>query len=239
MTLDAQKQVLTPGTRVELFDFDARILGGPFLRFVSSFETTGPIKWQGNLYVAFPITAKGFELSGKGALPSPSLSLSNANNVLSAIINDIGDPIGATVTRWVTFADFLDEGATPDPNEHFPQQIFTVQRKTLQNSTVVEFALSAKMDQQGRQLPGRQINRDTCGHTYRIFIEEERNFNFSKATCPYVGQNGEQQPYFAADGTPETDPANDVCGKKLSDCKIRFPGVPLPTRAFPSVARTR
>jgi len=47
-------------------------------------------------------------------------------------------------------------------------------------------------------------------------------------------------PFFDDLGRVTTDPSKDKCGKRLSDCKLRFPGnLPLPTRAFPGVAKVR
>lgn len=248
MTIEKQKQLLTPGRRVELFEFDARKVGGDIFYFVSSFVENQPLMWQGNSYVPFPVRAEGFELTGRGSLPQPKLTLSNVTLFFSAIVNSIGDPIGARVTRWVTYADFLDDGATPDPEQHFFPSIFVVNRKSAQTKMAVEFELSASMDQQGRQLPGRQILRDTCTHTYRIFNVITQSFDMAKATCPYMGRDNDIRPYFKADGSQTANADEDICGKKLSDCKLRFgrdPAQvfkdvrPLPTRAFPSVARTR
>ncbi|MHC1728582.1 MAG: phage minor tail protein L [Syntrophobacteraceae bacterium] len=45
--------------------------------------------------------------------------------------------------------------------------------------------------------------------------------------------------FFDASGVPCVA-GNDVCGKKLSDCRLRFRGrMPLPTTAFPGLARVR
>ena len=107
----------------------------------------------------------------------------------SAIINDLGDPLGATVTRWVTFTDYLDDGPTPDVDEHFLSQIFVVERKKSQNKVFVEFDLSAAMDQEGRLLPARQVLRDTCTLEYRKFNSQTGLFEYETATCPYVGRD--------------------------------------------------
>ena len=90
------------------------------------------------------------------------------------------------------------------------------------------------MDQEGRKLPGRQVLKDACTHIYR-FPDGMGDFDYTNATCPYVGTD-----YFEATGASTNDPALDKCGKKLSDCRLRFGqhGV-LPTRAFPGVARVR
>ncbi len=246
MGIIADKQKLTPGRRIELFDFDATKLGGALFHFVSGFQETQPLNWKGNAYTPIPIEASGFEMAGKGTLPTPVLRISNVLLLPSAVINDIGDPLGATVTRWVTFETYLDDGATPDVDEHFLPQIFVVERKKNQNKIFVEFELSASMDQEGRLLPARQILRDSCSHEYRKFNILTGLFEYERATCPYVGrdevQGGAEDPFFRTDGTSTADPNEDACGKKLSDCKKRFDAIAdgrVPGRFFPSVARTR
>jgi len=47
-------------------------------------------------------------------------------------------------------------------------------------------------------------------------------------------------PFFDALGQVVTDPSKDRCGKRLSDCRKRFPGrLPLPFKGFPGLARVR
>jgi lambda family phage minor tail protein L len=180
-----------------------------------------------------PIRATGFELSGKGAIPTPVLSISNVLLLPGAIINNIGDPLGAIVTRWVTYADYLDDGATPDPDAHFIPHIYVVERKKQESRGFVEFELSASIDQQGKMLPGRQILRDTCLQTYRRFTEQD-GFIYDNVTCPYTGDG-----YFNRLGEPVGEPSEDSCGRRLSDCRLRFGKDPLPTWAFPAIARVR
>ncbi len=242
------QQQLSPGRLVELFDFDVSKLGGGVYRFCSSFKETGDLTWRGMTYAPLPVIAEGFEVSGKGQLPKPTLKLSNVALVGSALISEFGDPLGAKVTRWLTFSEFLDGGAYADENQHFIPQIFVVERKKTQNAVMVEFELSASIDQEGRMLPGRQIVRNYCGHRYRRWDAATGQFDYVDATCPYAGSDsveggaGPETPYFDATGTPvaENQPEKDTCGKKLSDCKLRFGrNAELPFRGFPGVGRIR
>jgi lambda family phage minor tail protein L len=241
--INQEAQKLLPGKRVELFDFDATNLdGATYYRFCSSFRVSGgSVTWKGETYTAIPITATGFEENSKGPLPTPTLRIDNIGLLPAAIINSLGDPLGATVTRWVTFSDFLDDGATPDPNIHFLPHIFVIERKVSQTKISVEFELSAAIDAEGIQLPFRQVLRDVCTHRYRQW--NGSSFDYTDATCPYAGsdlmEGGTETPYFEANGDTTTDPAKDVCGKKLSDCKLHFPGQNLPFWGFPGVARIR
>lgn len=234
MTIEEDKQSLTPGRRIELFEFDATEQGGTVYYFVSSYVEEQPLVWQGNSFTPLPIFASGFEMNGKGSFPQPRLRLSNVLFLPGAIINDIGDPLGAKITRWVTFADYLDDGASPDPDEHFMPQVFYVERKTAQNRIFVEFQLASIIDQEGRYLPKRQIIRDTCSFIYRTYDASTGEFNYTKATCPYTGDK-----MVTNTGEVTLNPTEDKCGKRLSDCRKRFGEVPLPYGGFPAVARLR
>lgn len=246
MTVAADKQVLLPGRRVELFELDLGIFQtGLMYRFCSSFKETGNITWKGNTYVPIPVEAQGFEVSGKGTLPTPTFKIANISLLPSSIINEFGDPIGAKVTRWVTFSDYLDGESQADPNQHFLPEIYFIERKVSQNKIFVEFELSASMDQEGRQLPARQILRDACTLRYRVYNSTTGLFDYTEATCPWAGsdqiQGGTEGPFFTAAGVTTPTPSLDRCGKKLSDCKLRFQplGIDLPFGGFPGVGRTR
>lgn len=242
--ITAAQQQLAPGRLVELFDFDATNLGGIQYHWCSAFKETGDIVWRGITYARLPIIADGFEVSGKGQLPKPTLKISNIALLASAMINEIGDPLGATVTRWLTFSQFLDGGQSADANQHFIPQIFVVERKKSQDEIGVEYELSASIDQEGRMLPGRQIVRNYCGHRYRRWEATLGAFDYSQATCPYAGsdnaQGGTEGPYFDQTDAAVADPSDDSCGKRLASCKCRFgANSALPFRGFPGAGRIR
>ena len=48
---------------------------------------------------------------------------------------------------------------TPDPNAEFPQEIYSIDRKSAENREVVEFELAAPTDLAGVRIPGRQATR--------------------------------------------------------------------------------
>jgi lambda family phage minor tail protein L len=213
---------------------------------------TNPIQWRGNSYTPIPVMAEGFESSGQGSLPTPTLKFANVGLLGSAIINEFGDPVGAKITRWVTYSDYLDDGATPDPNEHFLPEIWFVERKKAQNRVFIEFELSAAMDQAGRLLPGRQVLRDACNLRYRSYLGLSEStgkptfrYNETDMGCPWTGTNTDtnnpEGPYIDHTGTVVANPALDVCGKKLSDCKARFNLTTkiLPFGGFPGVNRIK
>lgn len=247
------QQSLTPGAAIHLYELDfssiPNLLGtgyGSLYRFCSSADVaTQQVSFGGNIYTTIEMESEGFESSGKGRLPTPRIRISNVALWGSTLINALGDPYGARVTRYMTFDCYLDDGSTPDSEAVFLPQIFLIERKTAQNKRYIEFELSASIDQEGRMLPGRQILRDACTHVYRRWDATAGEFDYSQATCPYVGSDtlpgGEEGPYYTDANEPTSDPAEDVASKSLDCCKVRFQslGLPLPTRAFPGVAKIR
>lgn len=243
-SLSAEAQAASPSPHVTLYDLDTGLYGGGLYHFTQSTGATAPLRWRGNPYLPWDIEAEGWEWNGRGALPTPRIRLSNVPNgsapglSLAAMVNTYGDLIGCRVTRWRTFARFLDDGAAPDPAAHFPPDIYLIERKTQQSATVLEFELSSALDQQGRQLPGRQVIRDSCTHTYRRWNSLTQSFDYSKATCPFAETGAGST--FDRLGNPVGNPAQDVCGKRLSDCRLRFGRYGfLFTRAFPGAGRVR
>jgi len=232
---EAQKAVTD--TVVTLFDIDLTALGGGVLRFTPELNNPDApvVEWRGENYLPLPVAAEGFETTSGGQFPRPKLSISNVMSLVKSEMITYNNFIGAEVTRWRTWAKHLDTGVDPDPDIYFPLDVYVVDRKSLENSQVIEFELSTIIDQQGIFLPRRQILRNTCTHVYRIYDTVEETFDYSRATCPYGGTN-----YFNDRGEPVSLPAEDACSKLTSTgCKNRFPNEPLPTRAFPGVGRFR
>lgn len=191
--------------------------------------------WGGNTYAPIPIQATGYDKSGTGPFPRPKLRMSNLFNEGSALAQEYGDMRGAVVTRRVLYADHLDNGPDPDPAAFYPPDIFLVDRKSLQNSQVIEWELASVLDQQGVSLPGRQILRDVCPFTYRVW--NGSSFVYASDNgCPYTGSA-----MFDLNGEPVTNPAEDRCSHRLkTGCRKRY-GVTqeIPFGGFPMVGRLR
>jgi lambda family phage minor tail protein L len=191
-----------------------------------------PVRWKGNVYMPAPFDASGFESNGRSALPTPRVRM-GASRQLTALLRQYGDCVGVQVTRWRTFTKYLDNGSTPDPNAHFAPDIFIISRKVSQDKVSVEWELAASLDQQGKKLPGRIILRDACTWRYRVWSTDLGAYDYTDVLCPYTGT-------AAFDRLGQVcAPALDQCGKRLSDCELRFAGAALPTSAFPGVARVR
>ncbi len=225
-----ESQKFSPSNMVVLYELDCTILGGSILRFTGSQESASSIIFNGNEYFPVPVEVSGFEISTTGAPGTPIIKILNIPSLQAGVIS-LKDLIGSTLTRIRTFKTFLDDGDTPDPTAYYPLDIYTIDRKSNQNKVFIEWELAAATNQQGRQIPGRQVLKDFCTHIYRTFDSVSGTFNYTKATCPYTGAA-----CFNLSDNVDT-PAADTCGKRLSSCKIRFgETAELPTRAFPGIA---
>lgn len=143
----------------------------------TNLTTNGDIIWAGNTYQRFPVEADGFEYTGNGQLPRPKLRISNLLGTITALLLTLPEGLeGAKVTRIRTLARYLDAinfpgntnpYGTPDPTAEFPQEIYYVDRKTLETRDVIEFELAAAFDLAGVRAPKRQCIANICQWQYK------------------------------------------------------------------------
>jgi lambda family phage minor tail protein L len=230
-SITSEIQKLAPSAVIELFEVDTTDLGGELLRFHAG--TNGLLQrivWQGNEFDPFPVKVSGFELSGSGSLPRPKLQVANVTGVITSLVLQYQDLLGAKVTRKRTLAKYLDAvnfpggtNPTADPTAEFVDDVFFIDRKSTETRDAVEFELAASIDLQGVMLPRRQIIQNVCAWRYR------------GTECGYAGTN-----YFDAGDQPVATLALDVCGKRLSSCKLRFGQTqPLSFGGFPAAGLIR
>lgn len=216
---------------VEMFEWDDRAIGGTTLTRWHPGTTVAkqPIVWQGETYTAMAIEAEGFEVTGTGKLPRPTIRAANIGGALGAYLRTMADGLGAKVTRRRTLGRYLDAANFPDgnpyadPNTAFPDEMFFVSRKALENPIFIELELAVPFDVEGVVLPRRQVIAGTCQWVYR------------SPECGYTGP-----PVQDIDGNPTDDPAHDACRKTLPACRARFGefGI-LRTSAFPASMLSR
>lgn len=214
--------------------FNYSMLAAPAGTGVSTFtqatRLNDSMKFDGHIYTPIAVNVTGFEWNGQGTLPTPTLQIANVNRVMVSAVINLKNLTGAKFTRIRTFRKHLDDGNQPDPTSIFPREIYRINRKTAHNKIYLEWQLASSLDQEGVRIPGRECLRNTCTHRYRVFDPLTGTFDYTKATCPYVGST-----YFKADDSTTGFPAEDRCGKTLSSCRKRFGTQPLPTRAFPGI----
>lgn len=228
------------GELVTLYELDCTSIGGGVLFFTSTVESDGDsVMFNGNEYTPVEITAEGFEYNGQGAFPNPVLRLSNVTNFASSLVIAYQDLIGATVRRIRTLKTYLDDGATPDPQQIFAPDVYTVEQKSKHSRSMIEWKLSAAVDQEGLKIPSHVLVRDYCSHTYRVFDATSNSFNYNHATCPYNDStNGGLM--FTSSNVATIDPTQDICAKTLPACQLRFgENGNLPFRGCPGLGRYR
>jgi len=229
ITADAQQ--LEPGGRITVYELDASSFGADQLFFHQHLQS-GVIWWQGQEYGAWPIEASGFERTSDQP-PSPRLRVGNVDGRIGALCLMFDDLVGAriirrqTLVKYLDSANFADGNPTADPDEHFQDEIWFIERKASEDFETVEFELTTAIDLNGEQLPGRQIVAGNCGWIIR-----------GGYRGPYCGYNG---PAVAdADDNPTDDPSRDQCGGRLKSCKLRFgENNPLPYGGFPAAGLLR
>ena len=219
---------LAPSAIIELFELqlDSTLHGSSDVyRFHAGTNAavTGNIVWDGNAYTRMPVQADGFEMRSTGSLPQPTLTIANLDGNMTTILALVNqtttgnDLTGATVKRIRTLKRYLDGESSADPNAKFPDEIWRISRKATENRDIVTFELSSAFDLAGQKLPKRQIVANTCQWIYR------------SAECGYAGSN-----YFDVNGNSVNTLAQDVCGKRIASCKLRFgTNGELPFGSFP------
>lgn len=211
---------------VRFFEIDLEKVGGPVLYFHPGLNEHGkPMVWRGREYSPFPIQIEGLEYDGQGRLPRPTLTVSNIDGQLGALVRAYKDLNGCKITHRTTLACFLDsvnfieDNLEANPKWEFPADIFYFERKAEETSEYVKFELASALDLEGQRLPKRTYNANFCPHRYR------------GEYCNYTGDK-----YFDTADNEVPDEARDKCGKRLNSCECRFgKGEQLPFGGFPGV----
>jgi lambda family phage minor tail protein L len=159
-------------------------------------------------------------------LPSTTMPLA------ASLVIEFADMLGAKVTRYRVFAGCLDGQPNADPFGIIGDpDVFYVNRKTGHSKARIEFELTSDFDQVGLRLPKRQVLRDACPRSYRMWNAATSSFVYG--TCPYNGTN-----YFDLNDNPTGTASQDQCAKRFNSCQVRFPLSPLPTYQMPGAAMT-
>ena len=190
---------LNPSALISLFEIDISSLGfnagtisqtevslgiNTVFRFHSNVNlTTSSLFWNNNEYIVAPIEAVGFETNLKGSPVNPTLSITVSDQgipqltILKQRIRDLGDIVGAKITRIRTFAKFIDAtnffnqipplNFNPDPTQELPRDIYYINRLANENKNFIQYELAPLFDVEGVTLPGRIISESSCPWFYR------------------------------------------------------------------------
>lgn len=213
-------QAVAPSAVIELFQLELNTLQHGttdtyYFHAGTNLDANGDIIWNGQQYLRYPIEATEFEYSGTGQLPRPKLRVSNIFGTITAILLSLPSGLeGAKVTRIRTLARYIDGAnfpggtnplGTPDPTAEFPREIYYVDRKATETRDLVEFELAAVFDLAGVRAPKRQCVSNLCQWRYK------------SAECGYAGNA-----YFDINDNAVAQLSQDVCGKRLRSCELRF-----------------
>jgi lambda family phage minor tail protein L len=163
---------LVQDAKIYLYEIDLAALGVTDKYRFHSENKVGTIIWNDRAFTEMPVQIEGFEISGRGQLPTPTMTVSNVFGLFSDLVSEYDGLVGAKVTRFVTTPDHLnqvgDNYTITDPDEWFISSY-------TDNAIAVSFTLKSSFDLQGVKLPNRIILRDLCSWVYR------------SAECGYVG----------------------------------------------------
>ncbi len=212
---------------VDLYTVDISVLLPPgsteqaIYRFCNWSQVNGnDVAYQGNTYTALPLEANGFERNTSGQLERPSITFANIGLAITALTNTYEDLIGASVSRIRTLTTYLDGQPGADPDAYWGPDEWIIEQKTNETKLAITFQLAVAFDLEGRSLPARRLLREQCQWTYR-----------SNIGCHYNGSN-----YWDVNDNPVGSLAQDVCGKRLDSCKLRFGNTSrLPFGGFPGL----
>jgi lambda family phage minor tail protein L len=234
--LASMMQNLALGELVTMFELDLSPIGVATSYYFSPTNLGGAKITHNTIeYDYAGIDISGVEWSADGTPSNPVLRIPNMNQFGSALIVSNNDVIGAKVIRTRTFSVFLDGESLADPDALISREVFIVEQKSMMNNELVEFTLKPIYDIGKRQLPGRVCLKGVCTHRYRIWDADLGDWDYSKATCPYVGAT-----MYDRNNDVTVVSTEDACAKDIAACKLRFGATAvLPTRAFPGMSRIR
>lgn len=191
-----------------------------FVYFCNWIQTEGStVRFGGNVYAPLPYKAEGFQIRNEGVPPNPSITIANIGLEITSLVNSYDDLLGCRLIRRRVLARHLDDGAAPDLDARWPDEVWFIQRKAAESKLTVTFELSTPFDLDGVTLPRRRALRYACPWVYR---GEE---------CGYTGR-----PVADVKDKKTSNPNKDKCGKRVTSCRLRFGGSKdLPYGGFPGL----
>lgn len=216
---------LYPGEIITLIEVDGTKFGAQVYRFHGEniaftpeeiLAATQPggslqpktITFQGNEYGARPFGISGVNFNGNGKAGKVTLTLSNIDSQVSALIRSYNGMMQAKVTIWITQKDLLADDGTVAPGD-FRKLVYFIERPNFVDQNVARFELTSPYDMDGIMIPAR-ITQSVC-------YWAQRGWYRSGKGCSYNGNR-----YFDKDNNPTDDPSQDVCAGTATACKLRF-----------------
>lgn len=147
------------GEIVELYEIDLNPLGQSIIYRLTP-HADEPISWQGEVFSPFPINITGMDRSYNKAPGRVKMEASTASTLMTSLMIQYGDLVGAKVKKWRTLSMYLDGKPTSDPAQHWPVENYVIiQRETL-SVDGVRWILATNIDKPGNILPRRQCLKE-------------------------------------------------------------------------------
>jgi lambda family phage minor tail protein L len=209
MTLAVDCHALSLPAEVDLYIVDLNPIGvaQSYFFFPGVAGDGTEIVYQGNTYYPWNIKITGVEKRGDGAQARPSVEIANIDDYVTLLCQQYQDMVGATVTRRRTLATYIAADIAG-----YQDNYWFIEQRTAESRETVKFDLSSPLDFLDKKLPGMIAIANTCPHQYKSILHG--------SGCGWPGTDPTK--WFAADGSPVTGSNLDVCGKRLTDCKLRF-----------------
>ncbi len=209
MSLNKDIHTLSPSAWIDLFSVDLNAIGiGQVYYFYAGADANSqPVTYQGNTYTPWPLQITGIDKRGTGSSPRPSIELSNANRFITDLCAQYQDMVGATVRRRRTLANYVTNNIA-----EYADDYYLIEQRVNESIETVKFDLSSPLDFLDKQLPGMIAIATGCPHRYKS--------TQGGSGCSWPGTNPAL--WFDRFGASVSSASLDVCGKRLTDCKLRF-----------------
>lgn len=139
---------------IELFEIT---YNGSTIRICNDESDNGYVTFGGDTYTCVPVLLQGFELSGSGKLPNPSITVSNVTKIVRAVFGS-SDLVGAKIKRITTLAKYLDNGSSPS-TANVTSAIFYVDQLASEDSQQITYNLETPLSALGIKLPLQQVTK--------------------------------------------------------------------------------
>jgi lambda family phage minor tail protein L len=208
-SLSGEAHTLTPSAQVDLYcvDLNAIGVGQVFYFYAGTSKNSTPVTYQGATYTPWYINVSGIDKRGTGSSARPTAEIGNAAYFISDLCRAYQDMVGAIVRRRRTLSNYI----LADIGE-YQDEYYLIERRAEESAELVKFELASPLDFLDKQLPGLLAIANSCPHRYKSTL--------GGSGCSWPGTNPAK--WFDRFGTPVSSAEQDVCGKRLSDCKLRF-----------------
>lgn len=214
-----------------LYLYEITLQDGQKAHFFAAREEGQIVRFNKQSYISHPIETAGFSWSPEEPV-TPAMMQFSHHNLPQDFKPHFDNVKNGTVRVVITFAEECEAPIGTDGGSCFPPETWRIDRLERADDAIIQLALQPLANLQSEILPKRVILRDICQHRYRVWDKSAEAFDYSVATCPYVGTD-----YITIDGAPTDYPEQDSCSLTLeAGCKKRFTDE-LPFFGFPGLAR--